>query len=346
MTEPLSVGDTVYVTRPAAHDFEDGPVPVRVAIIKAVFSGGKAVDLEYHNGGSERWKVAGYVFRTREEAQAKWRADRGIADPMTEAFDRAAADNYLATLAPHVAERMGVNLLRATLAELDRVAAEAAELRMDAANYRGKCGACGTANCDMLTDTYCSECEKVRLELGNEQLTADLARVTAERDKLQAFKDWVHAYLDGKGVPFHPPGTHGAEGCRIGDRMDWVFAQFDGLRASTGEDIARGQKACNDGEPCDPDVAKAGLGFAAGYWYSKAKEVEDDLARLRADLAAVVGALAELHDAADVFVADQSGAPDPRCGLVQPVTVAECEALNAARRRAAAVLAGVEGSRK
>lgn len=45
--------------------------------------------------------------------------------------------------------------------------------------------------------------------------------------KLQRFKDWVHAYLDTKGVPHHPPGPHGAEGCRIGDRMDWVFARLE-----------------------------------------------------------------------------------------------------------------------
>lgn len=45
-------------------------------------------------------------------------------------------------------------------------------------------------------------------------------------DKLQSFKDWVHAYLDGKGIPHHPPGVHGAEGCRIGDRMDYVFERF------------------------------------------------------------------------------------------------------------------------
>ncbi len=44
--------------------------------------------------------------------------------------------------------------------------------------------------------------------------------------KLQAFKDWVHGYLDSHGVPHHPPGTHGAEGCRIGDRMDWLMAEM------------------------------------------------------------------------------------------------------------------------
>lgn len=47
--------------------------------------------------------------------------------------------------------------------------------------------------------------------------------------KLHAFKDWVHAYLDRHGVPHHPPGPHGAEGCRIGDRMDWLMAQRDEL---------------------------------------------------------------------------------------------------------------------
>ena len=44
--------------------------------------------------------------------------------------------------------------------------------------------------------------------------------------KLQKFKDWVHAYLDAKGVPTHPDGPHSKEGCRIGDRMDWVFERL------------------------------------------------------------------------------------------------------------------------
>jgi hypothetical protein len=54
--------------------------------------------------------------------------------------------------------------------------------------------------------------------------TMDIVEEMAkEIERLQAFKDWVHDYLDAHGVPHHPPGTHGAEGCRIGDRMDWVF---------------------------------------------------------------------------------------------------------------------------
>jgi hypothetical protein len=53
----------------------------------------------------------------------------------------------------------------------------------------------------------------------------------AERDKLQRFKDWTHNYLDGVGVPHHPPGSHGAEGCRIGDRMDWLMARLRGAES-------------------------------------------------------------------------------------------------------------------
>lgn len=60
------------------------------------------------------------------------------------------------------------------------------------------------------------------------QAIAEIRELRAQRDKLQAFKDWVHAYLDSHGVPHHPPGPHGAEGCRIGDRMDWLMARIGG----------------------------------------------------------------------------------------------------------------------
>jgi hypothetical protein len=63
------------------------------------------------------------------------------------------------------------------------------------------------------------------------QLRDRLAAAEEARDKLQAFKDWVHAYLDAQGVPHHPPGTHGAEGCRIGDRMDWLMARLTAAEA-------------------------------------------------------------------------------------------------------------------
>lgn len=57
------------------------------------------------------------------------------------------------------------------------------------------------------------------------------------------------------------------------------------------------------------------------------------------ELAAALTALAE---AADVYAADQTGA-DPRVGLVQPVTVAEAERLNAALRVAWETLERMDG---
>jgi hypothetical protein len=58
-----------------------------------------------------------------------------------------------------------------------------------------------------------------------DEADAKIKQLAADVDKLQKFKDWVHGYLDSKGVPHHPPGTHGAEGCRIGDRIDWMLAR-------------------------------------------------------------------------------------------------------------------------
>lgn len=46
----------------------------------------------------------------------------------------------------------------------------------------------------------------------------------ARAEKAEAFKAWVHAYLDKKGVPSVVKDEHLAAGCRIGGRMDWVFA--------------------------------------------------------------------------------------------------------------------------
>jgi len=50
----------------------------------------------------------------------------------------------------------------------------------------------------------------------------------------QDFKTYVHARLDAAGVPTHPDGPHSAEGCRIGDRLDIVFAGIADLQAQVG----------------------------------------------------------------------------------------------------------------
>ena len=48
-----------------------------------------------------------------------------------------------------------------------------------------------------------------------------------QRDKLQAFKSFVHRRLDTAKVPTHPDGKHSKEGCRIGDRLDLVIEARD-----------------------------------------------------------------------------------------------------------------------
>lgn len=43
----------------------------------------------------------------------------------------------------------------------------------------------------------------------------------------EAFKTWVHSFLDGKGVPHDPDPEENARcGCRIGGRMRWLFAKL------------------------------------------------------------------------------------------------------------------------
>lgn len=61
----------------------------------------------------------------------------------------------------------------------------------------------------------------------------EVKKLTAERDKLQAFKDFVHARLDAGGVTKNPNGPHSAEGCRIGDRLDIVLAAYAAQNSST-----------------------------------------------------------------------------------------------------------------
>jgi hypothetical protein len=51
----------------------------------------------------------------------------------------------------------------------------------------------------------------------------ELAVVTAERDRFQAFKTWVHAWLDSVGVPSDPdPEKTKVTGCRIGGRLAYL----------------------------------------------------------------------------------------------------------------------------
>jgi hypothetical protein len=99
--------------------------------------------------------------------------------------------------------------------------------------------------------------KKDRSDLSMAQVAALIARIDAERqraDKLQAFKSWTHGFLDSHGVPYHPPGTHGAAGCRIGDRMDFVMKQLtderQGREAAEKELAALRAQVDEDDGPC------------------------------------------------------------------------------------------------
>lgn len=54
-------------------------------------------------------------------------------------------------------------------------------------------------------------------------LVLQVAATEKERDKLAAFKSYVHKRLDDAGVPSDPESPHKSEGCRIGGRLDIVL---------------------------------------------------------------------------------------------------------------------------
>jgi Zn ribbon nucleic-acid-binding protein len=49
--------------------------------------------------------------------------------------------------------------------------------------------------------------------------------------KGQAFKSFVHSRFDAIGVPKEfPEGPHSKEGCRVGDRIDWIEDRLKGVK--------------------------------------------------------------------------------------------------------------------
>jgi hypothetical protein len=72
-------------------------------------------------------------------------------------------------------------------------------------------------------------------ELEWDRMEAEKNALIAERDALARFKAYVHRRLDEAGVPVDPDSPHKAEGCRIGGRLDVVFAERDALRAAVEE---------------------------------------------------------------------------------------------------------------
>ena len=67
-------------------------------------------------------------------------------------------------------------------------------------------------------------------------LAADLAAARDKADAGERFKAFVHSYLDSHGVPHgDPTNQHQIEGCRIGARLDLLFAERDAARKKLAE---------------------------------------------------------------------------------------------------------------
>jgi hypothetical protein len=100
---------------------------------------------------------------------------------------------------------------------------------------------------------------------GNEEdfdassIRAALARV----DALQRFKEYVHKRLDDAGVPVDPESPHKAEGCRIGGRLDWLFAErhrdIGRLNRIAAELVAHDQRGYFVGVKAFVDAVRAAL---------------------------------------------------------------------------------------
>lgn len=105
----------------------------------------------------------------------------------------------------------------------------------------------------------------------------------AERDKLAAFKAFVHRRLDEIGVPVDPPGEHRDAGCRIGQRIDWLVARLVKFRdqALAAEDQSDGANA-----PSPPEGQSAADILHAAHSAQRRMEIERD--RMHAALVELV----------------------------------------------------------
>jgi hypothetical protein len=92
------------------------------------------------------------------------------------------------------------------------------------------------------------DCDRIQEEV-NATGNALVARYNAHDEllakvaKLQAFKDYVHNRLDAVGVSADPDSPHKAEGCRIGGRLDEVFAERNLMLAALRAIVAPGSGA-------------------------------------------------------------------------------------------------------
>lgn len=126
--------------------------------------------------------------------------------------------------------------------------------------------------------------------------------------------------------------VHGGCTFRLGSFYNEAHALLESNHASRGllEELERLKAAAAQSVCTQCGTASAiliGESWCCGYCYLRARCERQEKA------------IELLLDAADAYAADQSRAKDPRCGLVQPITVAEANALNDAMKFAHAAIA-------
>lgn len=85
---------------------------------------------------------------------------------------------------------------------------------------------------DAINEVVCRAAnELAAAEEQSERAHARLDYALEQRDKLQAFKDFVHQTLTVMGVPAEIDGPHSAQGCRVGDRLAFIAERLNLAKA-------------------------------------------------------------------------------------------------------------------
>lgn len=149
----------------------------------------------------------------------------------------------LLTAASEVLTVNGANLLRRVLMENDTLRAERDKLETDNIELRKALSKerraikrlLGFENWPDIQGDFGDGVIKL-LEEGFGLLRGQLANEVVRRNKLQAFKDWVHNWLDKAGVPHDPDQERNKiTGCRVGGRLEWLMTKLK--EAETERDL-------------------------------------------------------------------------------------------------------------
>lgn len=101
---------------------------------------------------------------------------------------------------------------------------------------------------------------QVKTQSESERLLQAIEILTRERAHLLNFKRYVHDRLDAGGVSVDPESVHKAEGCRIGGRLDEVFAERSNVRAALADVVASlaNYRRCLDDFALSPYIRENG----------------------------------------------------------------------------------------